>query len=279
MRYAPGIATAEADPAQIEFPDMVRGKFDEAHPARRRDLDDGTTYRLWHVSGDFKNDFDLHRYPADTQWLDIQFFNARASSNRLVYVIDRAGAEARGRSASRAAFRNLSQWEPRDVTQRRDNLVTESAIGDPALIGVENVRELSGFALRAEVRRLIGTTLIKTLLPLGLMTMIMFATFFFPAGLAGAKVTVAITAGLSGAVLLAAINAQLGNLGYVIAVEYGFYVFFALSLVCIVTTLISEKRRLADRSTAVVDNIGRGLFLLGFLGTIVAASVAFWQWQ
>ena len=34
---------------------MVRGKFDETRPARRRDLDDGTTYRLWHVSGDFKN--------------------------------------------------------------------------------------------------------------------------------------------------------------------------------------------------------------------------------
>jgi branched-chain amino acid transport system substrate-binding protein len=142
---------------------------------------------------------------------------------------------------------------------------------------VASVRELSGFALSAEVRRHIGTTLVKTLLPLGLMTMIMFATLFFPPALASAKVTVAITAGLAGAVLLAAINAQLGNPGYVFAVEYGFYVFFALCLVCIVTVLVSEKRRLAEQSTVVVENIGRGLFLLGFFGTIAAASIAFWQ--
>ena len=94
---------------------MVRGKFDETHPARRRDLDDGTTYRLWHVSGDFKNDFDLHRYPADTQWLDIQFFNARAASNRLVYVVDRATAEARGRSAARGG---VSQPQPMGAAER-----------------------------------------------------------------------------------------------------------------------------------------------------------------
>lgn len=282
VRYARGIATADADPTQIEFPDMVRGKFDEARPASRRDLDDGTTYRMWRVSGDFKNDFDLHRYPADNQVLEIQFFNGRAASDRLVYVVDRTSielADATGRPAAKAAFRNLSQWEPLRVSEARDSLVTESAVGDPTLIGVDRRRELSGFILRAEVRRYIETTLVKTLLPLGLMTLIMFSTFYFPPALASAKVTVAITAGLAGAVLLAAINAQLGNVGYVIAVEYGFYVFFTLCLVCIITALVAEKRRLAGLSTTAVEWAGRGLFFVGFFGTIAAATIAFWQWR
>lgn len=279
VRYAKGIGGPGADPTRFEFPDMVRGRFDRSQPASQRDLDDGTTYRLWRVGGDFKNDYDLRRYPADHQTLNIRFFNAGASSDRLVYVVDRSSLDpaigAGDRSAARGAFRNLTQWERLRLAQGRENLVTESSVGDPGLAAAERIRELSGFALEIEVKRHIGTTLIKSLLPLGLMTLIMFATLFFPPALAAAKVTVAITAGLSGAVLLAAINGQLGNVGYVIAVEYGFFVFFGLCLTCIVTVLLAERNRLAGRSTHVVENTGRTIFAIGFLGTVAAALITF----
>jgi branched-chain amino acid transport system substrate-binding protein len=52
-----------ANPADLDFPDLLRGSFDPSKPAEQGDLDDGTTYRLWRVRGDFKNDFDLHHYP------------------------------------------------------------------------------------------------------------------------------------------------------------------------------------------------------------------------
>jgi ABC-type branched-subunit amino acid transport system substrate-binding protein len=279
VRFATGIGGPGSDPTRFEFPDMVRGRFDRSQPASQRDLDDGTTYRLWRVGGDFKNDYDLRRYPADHQTLNIRFFNAGASSDRLVYVVDRSSLDpaigAGDRSAARGAFRNLTQWERLRLSQGRENLVTESSVGDPTLAGSERSRELSGFALEIEVKRHIGTTLIKTLLPLGLMTLIMFATLFFPPAMAVAKVTVAITAGLSGAVLLAAINGQLGNVGYVIAVEYGFFVFFALCLTCIVTVLLAERNRIAGRSTRAIENTGRAIFLVGFLGTVIAALVTF----
>ena len=289
VRFVRDIGTVDADPTQFEFPDMVRGTFVSSRPAGQRDLDDGTTYRLWRISADFKNDFDLRHYPADRQTLEIRFFNARAASDRLVYVLDRgafegvdagfAASNAFGGAAAPAAFRNLTQWQPLRVTETRDILVSRSALGDPGLVGLERMRELSGFAMQIEVQRGIGTTLIKTLLPIGLMTLIMFATLYFPPGLAPAKVTVAITAGLSGAVLLSSINSQLGNVGYVIAVEYGFYVFFALCLVCILTVLVGEKQRLDGRLTVVVDRVGRALFMLGFFGTIAAACVAFAFWR
>lgn len=286
VRFARGVTAAEADPTQIVFPTLVRGSFDSRQPVAHRDFEDGTTYRLWRVSGEFKNDFYLQRYPADRQTLGVRFFNARAASDRLVYVLDRSGfdplaADGLGNGAAAAAFRNLTQWEPQRVVQGRDNLVTQSGLGDPALVGLERVRELSGFNLRVDVHRLIGTTLIKTLLPIGLMTLIMFATLYFPPGLAAAKVTVAITAGLSGAVLLSAINSQLGNVGYVIAVEYGFYVFFALCLLCILTVLVAEKMRLAGLPgrAAAVERSGRYVFLAAFLATVLAALVALEQWS
>jgi branched-chain amino acid transport system substrate-binding protein len=316
MRFARGGGTADADPAEIDFPDLVRGSFDGKRPAAQHELGDGTTYRLWRMRGDFKNDYDLHRYPADSQRLAVRFFNSRAASDRLVYVVDRrsfdagAGAapvkvgangsnfgsahagegaqaatdaqaaDAFGGAAAPAAFRNLTQWEPVRASQRRDNLVTESALGDPGLVGLERVRELSGFNVTVDLNRRVVATLAKTLLPLGLMALIMFASLYFPHALVKEKVTVAITGALSGAVLLSSINSQLGNVGYVIAVEYGFYVFFALCLLCIVAVLGAERLRVVGRQTmaVAVEQSGRYLFLLGVVGTVGAAWLAYWRW-
>jgi hypothetical protein len=112
----------------------------------------------------------------------------------------------------------------------RPLLVTKSALGDPQLVGLECVRELSGFNVSVELRRRVIATVAKTLFLLGLMALIMCASLYFPATLVKEKVTVAITGALSEAVLLSSINLQLGNVGYVIAVECGFYVFFILCL-------------------------------------------------
>ncbi|MGA8760866.1 MAG: hypothetical protein WB611_31965 [Stellaceae bacterium] len=178
------------------------------------------------------------------------------------------------------AFRNLTQWEPIQADEGRDNLVTQSALGDPRLVGLERVRELSGFNFTVEMRRRILATLAKTLLPLGLMALIMYASLYFPVALVKEKVTVAITGALSGAVLLSSINSQLGNVGYVMAVEYGFYAFFTLCLTCIIAVLLAERLRVAGRqqTAATVERSGRYVFLLGLSSTVVAGFVAYTQW-
>ena len=304
IRFARGAGAGAADPTDVDFPDLVRGSFDAKRPAEEGDLDDGTSYRLWRVRGDFKNDFDLHHYPLDRQTLALRLFNARAASDRLVYVQDRrsltgfgtqglgagqtSAAAAPGAATSApsgsyvapAAFRNLTQWDATGTTQRRDILVTESALGNPRLVGAERVRELSGFNLEVALRRRVVATLAKTLLPLGLMALIMFASLYFPVGLVKEKVTIAITAALSGAVLLSAINAQLGNVGYVLAVEYVFYIFFALSLLCIVSVLAAEQFRVAGSKTVAIaaERATRALFLLAMLGTVSAAWLVSSRW-
>jgi hypothetical protein len=105
----------------------------------------------------------------------------------------------------------------------------------------------------------------------------MFASLYFPVALVKEKVTVAITGALSGAVLLTSINAQLGAIGYVIAVEYGFYIFFGLCLLCIVSVLAAERLRIAGRQPAAfaVERSGRYLFVLTFVATAIGAWIAF----
>jgi hypothetical protein len=139
---------------------------------------------------------------------------------------------------------------------------------------------LSGYGFSVELRRKVLATLAKTLLPLGLMALIMYASLHFPAGLVKEKVTVAITAALSGAVLLTAINSQLGNVGYVIAIEYGFYAFFFLCLFCIVDVLVAERLRVAGRqpTAALVERYSRRLFVVGAAAIVAAGWFAYAQW-
>jgi hypothetical protein len=181
--------------------------------------------------------------------------------------------------ASATAFRNLTQWDPLAARQQRENLVTNSALGDPGRAAAESYRELSGFLITVDLQRRALATLAKTLLPLGLMTLIMFAALYFPVALVKEKVTVAITGALSGAVLLSAINSQLGGVGYTIAVEYVFYVFFGLSLLSIVAVLGAERLRAAGRApiAARTERLTRLIFMLGVGITLVAAIALYWD--
>jgi hypothetical protein len=178
------------------------------------------------------------------------------------------------------AFRNLTQWEPVRADESRENLVTQSALGDPRLVGLERIRELSGFGFSVELGRRVLSTLAKTLLPLALMALIMLASLYFPHALVKEKITVAITGALSGAVLLASINSQLGNVGYVIAIEYGFYIYFALCLLCIVGVLIAERLRVAGhpKTAVTVEQSARYAFVLGLAATMLAGVLALARW-
>jgi branched-chain amino acid transport system substrate-binding protein len=272
MRYARDAGPGSPDPTDIIFPNMVSGSFNKNAPAEQGEVADGTQYRLWRVQGEFRNEFDLYRFPFDRQTLDLSFFHARAAADRIVYALDdRAptggagpSAQASGSAAaasldppsgikgiaSPSAFRELTQWMPLGAKARRENLVTYSSLGDPRRIGAEGFRELSGFLARIDIERRALATLVKNLLPLFIMTLVMFASLYFPHGLVKEKVTVAITGALSGAVLLTAINNQLGAVGYTLAVEYAFYVFFSLSLLCILSVLYAERLRTVGHAPA-----------------------------
>lgn len=280
IRSAPGAVNA----ADLDFPDMTRGSFAADKPSVERKLDDGTTYRLWRVRGDFKNDYDLHHYPMDRQSLLLRFFNARAGADSVVYVQDRrmSGPDgaAGGAAASPDAFRNLTQWDARTATANRDVQVTRSGLGDPTLTSAEQQRELSGYRVSVDVRRRTAVTLAKTLLPLLMMTFIMFAALFFPQGLVKEKITVAITGALSGAVLLTSVNSALGGVGYTVAGEYAFYLFFGLCLLSILSVLAAENFRVAKkpRSARMVEVTTRWLYATSVLAVAVTGAVMDARW-
>jgi ABC-type branched-subunit amino acid transport system substrate-binding protein len=309
LRFAHDAGPGAIDPTDLVFPNMTSGRFDPKSPAESTLMPDGTEYRLWRVQGEFRTDYDLHKFPFDSQGLKLQFFNARASSDRVVYVLDRrstrSGADAseapqagsggssfgvasaaaaaaagpRGGAslAAPGAFVELTQWDPSGAQERRDTLVTHSSLGDLRRIGLQTPRELSGFLVTYEVERRTAASLVKTLLPMLLMCVVMYSTLHFPHALTKEKVTVCVTAALSAAVLLAAVNNQLGALGYTIAVEYVFYVFFGLALLCIFYVAAFERLRLSGHEIAAgrLELGTRALFLATVAATIASAAIEF----
>ena len=302
MRYAHDAGPGSPDPTDLVFPAMTSGRFNKDHPDEQSLTPDGTEYRLWRVQGEFRNEFNLYRFPFDRQSLDLSFHHTHADASRIVYALDDRtaptepalqrvassggafAAEAVPQNeppalvtgvASPGAFRELTQWNPLGARARRENLVTYSALGDPRRIGSEGYRELSGFLARIDIERRVVATLVKNLLPLFIMTLVMFASLYFPQALVKEKVTVAITGALSGAVLLTAINSQLGAVGYTLAVEYAFFVFFGLSLLCIVSVLYVERLRVAGHAPVAltIERYTRAAFAVA-VAAVAAGAVA-----
>jgi branched-chain amino acid transport system substrate-binding protein len=180
--------------------------------------------------------------------------------------------------ASRNAFRSLSQWKVLGARQQRDNLVTESSLGDLRRVGALGYRELSGFSVEVDLQRQVSATLQKSLLPLLLMTLILLASLFFPVAMGTTKIAVALSGALSAAVLLSSINSQLGAVGYTVAVEYVFYVFFGLSLLGVLSALMVERLRAVDRpiTAARTEIATRWLFITITVATIIAATWFFY---
>jgi branched-chain amino acid transport system substrate-binding protein len=81
-------------------------------------------------------------------------------------------------------------------------------------------------------------------------------------------------------VLLSSVNAQLGAVGYTIAVEYVFYVFFGLCLLCIVSVLAAERLRVAGRSPAAVrtERAAQWFYLAMLIATTTAATAVGMRW-
>ena len=273
MRYA----GTDNLPTQVKFSDFT-GSFDPAKPLQSR-VEDGLNYRLYQVSGTFKANYDLHDYPFDQQSLLIRLQSQSHPLQEIAYVIDAFGLQLDkpGHSAAASeAFRNLEVWQPVAVRPFVDSFSVSSTLGEPALFDTANRIVYAGLDTAVVLKRNVTAFMIKTLLPLILLALVVFATLFFPPTLAKERTTIPVTGILTSAVMLISISNNLPALGYTVALEYIFYVFFALCLMSMVFGFLSEilrNKKFHGHSVA-VDVVGRIIYV-----TVVFLTVAVFWWS
>jgi hypothetical protein len=273
MRYAHG----DTLPTEVEFADFS-GTFDPAHPLRSS-VEEGIDYRVWRVSGTFKGNFNLHAYPFDTQALVIRLRNREHPREQIAYAIDTSGLtlDPSGRSIGNPeAFSDLQLWRVVVVAPFVASSSIQSTLGEPALFGTSNRTEYGGFSLAVVVQRNVVAFMIKALLPLFLLMLVVFATLFFPPSLAKERLTIPVTGILTSAVLLISITNQLPPLGYTVALEYIFYVFFSLCLLAMVIGLLSEvlRNKTFHKHVVRIDLFGRVAYV-----TVVAVTIGVYLWK
>ena len=266
-------------PSHIELPSLQRGSFDPARPAETGKQDD-LNYRVWRVSGDIKAEFDLHDFPFDSQSLLVRFQNHEAPREQIAYVIDTSGLHLHrpdpGPVGARSAFRDLQLWHVADIRYFVDALSISSTQGKTAFFDTDNRNEYGGFDTAIVVQRDVVAFMVKTLVPLFLLALVVFATLFFPPSLAKERTTIPVTGILTSAVLLISIGNQLPSLGYTMALEYIFYVFFALCLMAMCAGFIGEilRNRTYHGHAIAVDRIARLAY-----GAVVLVTIAVFVWM
>ncbi|RRR74375.1 MAG: hypothetical protein EI684_07230 [Candidatus Viridilinea halotolerans] len=230
------------DPTQIAFPTMLSGTFDAEQPLVQRAMRDGTEYYLWHVQGEFAAPFDVRRFPFDQQQLAITFFHPEATAEKLVYVVDqRVPAELAEQAAGNAlneavasgvvapeVLAQLEQWQPVQIRTGREDQVTGTLLGDPLRRQSSEPLERSGFGVTLTLARQAQSAVLPIVLPLLVMSLVLWLALLLPAKFAIAPVWLALLGALGGIVPLYAMGQQIGMIGYILPIINLFYVYFAL---------------------------------------------------
>jgi branched-chain amino acid transport system substrate-binding protein len=104
--------------------------------------------------------------------------------------------------------------------------------------------------------------------------LIVFSTLYFPNSLVKEQVTLPVTGVLTSAVLLVAMNSQLPEVGYGVAIEPVFYIFFALCGLTIFSAFVGERLRLHHHEV-MADRLNHGVKAIYVL-TVVVTLVVYW---
>ncbi|MBL0408248.1 ABC transporter substrate-binding protein [Microvirga aerilata] len=261
MRYA----GEDEAPTRVEFPALLdRAAFDPTRPLESG-KEDGLTYRLYRIAGDFKAGYDLRDYPFDVQQLDLRFRNTAEGRERIAYVVDTFGLRLAGDNGSSVSdaspYSGLQLWRYLQTRYFVTSLPSMSTLGKASAFGSVVRTEYAGFSASVVLQRDFAIFMLKTLLPLFLLAIVVFTTLFFPETLFRERTTIPVTAMLTSAVLLVSVNNQLGDVGYTVAIEILFYAFFGLCLMAMLTAFGHERLRsfgkvrlahVLDRSTQVL---------------------------
>jgi hypothetical protein len=177
---------------------------------------------------------------------------------------------------ARDAFRDLQLWHVTDLRYYVDAFSINSTQGKTAFFDTDNRDEFGGFDTAVVVQRDVLAFIVKTLVPLFLLVLVVFATLFFPLNLTSSRASVPVTGILTSAVLLNSISGQLPPLGYTMALEYIFYVFFGLCLVAMCSAFIGDilRGKTYHGHAIAVDQIAR----FAYVG-VVFLTIAFFAWK
>jgi branched-chain amino acid transport system substrate-binding protein len=195
------------------------------------------TYRAFRVTADFKGNFNFSAYPFDRQILNIRFRHRSATKEQLIFVKDALRLLPRNDQITDLSRAGIDGWYPVDVLVSSEIERSDSTLGNPRLsaAGIE----YSAFNVDALIRRDALSFSIKNLFPIFAVLVLSYLAFFMPADQFGLRVSLGINAIMTTAFFSLRVSSDLPPIGYLVALEYFFFMTYTLAIFVIVVSIFA----------------------------------------
>jgi ABC-type branched-subunit amino acid transport system substrate-binding protein len=250
-------------------------------PIERSEVDD-EHFAMYRIDSTFNQPMDFRNYPWDKHTLNIGLQNVSLSEEDVVYVPDQSNL--RQTQAERLSsgvdvtrpFNQVPSWIATRVLFTQDTATTRGTVPDPRS-GAPELRSASTYNVQMAFERDVRSFLIKNLLPLALLALVTYISLFFSPESAGTRIGFSITSILTTSVLLQSISSNLPDIGYTVAIEWGFYIYIGLSALLVLVNITIERWYKARRYAAVaqLDRIARITYPVVILAVVTAYAVRF----
>ncbi len=237
---------------------------------------------MYRIDSTFSQPMDFRNYPWDRHTLNVSLQNVSLSENDIVYVPDQSNLRqsqpdrlSSGVDVTRP-FNQVPSWIATRVRFTQDTATTRGTMPDPRS-GAPELRSASTYNVQMAFQRDVRSFLIKNLLPLALLALVTYISLFFSPESAGTRIGFSITSILTTSVLLQSISGNLPDVGYTVAIEWGFYIYIALSALLVLVNITIDRWYKARRyaAAAQLDRTARIVYPLVILVVVTAYAVRF----
>ncbi|WP_204102435.1 MULTISPECIES: ABC transporter substrate-binding protein [Spirulina sp. CCY15215] len=209
---------------------------------------DGITHSLFQLKADFYDKFDFHNYPFDRQILSVKFQHKNLTRNRIIYVLDLAGMRDTKKNEilknfqENDVFGTITDWHVQNAIFYQNTDIDESTLGYEYLLDTNSQFEYSQFNVEIEIARDIISFILKNLLPLWFFTFVTYSLMFLPFD----DISVEAIGGVLLAVVfyhLSLLDSLPDGVGYVVALDYAFYLLYFLIGLQLFIVILGNSRR------------------------------------
>jgi len=203
-------------------------------------FDDKVKVKAYRIKTTFKADFDFHNYPMDVQILPIYFRHKILPKDALIYVVDTQGMQLKQFDpkhieASTRTFFKLGDWGVNKILFFQSLYQNDSTLGMPTLFDNQQRIEFSQFNVLITIKRHVFNFIIKTLLPIMFLLALGYLAFFIASF--GQKLSIGVNLILASSLFHLQLSSNLSNVGYIILMEYFFYLIYLLAIFIIAVAI------------------------------------------
>ncbi|MDY6992271.1 MAG: ABC transporter substrate-binding protein, partial [Pseudomonadota bacterium] len=230
---------------------------------------EGTITRAYRIKSEFKSDFNFSNYPLDQQTLPIRFRHLDLTRNSLIYVIDAVGMNSDNGQGNKSKVFSLEGWNINKISFFQNVKKADSSLGVPELFGSQRQIEYSQFNATIDIKRLLINFVVKNLLPVVLLIILGYVSFFVPATTAtfSPRLTLSVNVIIATSLFHLRLSSELPDVGYIVLMEYLFYTVYGLAILTITISVISHLYILmatnkSDQVVRYINLIGKILYPL-----------------